>query len=174
VKDYEAFFKSFVEKEYQLWQICYQDTVDDFFWKARDRFQEKFYSGPDLETEIRRMKNPDKEWLEDAKEYLAVTFMRKIFQVKALINPKNPDETVYLAYISTKQKNSKSYFELAIASQFDGQLKIISSYITNHAGWFEYNMGIDFGELKPPLNALEVIKYMAPENEADLEEYDSE
>jgi hypothetical protein len=174
MKDYETFFRSYVDQEFDLWKLCYGDVSSEIFWKERDNFKQEFYANSDLDTEIRRMKNPDQEWIDNTKEYLAVTYKRKIFQSKVFPDPRNLTNKLYAAYLSTKQQNSNSYFELIIAQNTDNKFKIISSYITDHDNWFEYNMGIDLGELKPPLNALEVMKYIPPEKQENLEEYQSE
>jgi hypothetical protein len=169
VQEIRKFFSNFVDSEYQLWSVCYLEKDNSIFWNRREDFQKKYYQ-TDIETEVRRNKNPNNEWFEEAKEYLEITQKRKIIE----FTNSQDSQNYYAAYLNSKQPNDNTYFEMLITQKASESFLIVSSYITDFDGWFEYSMGEDFGELKRPLKVLKVMKFIAPEKEEDFEEYNSE
>jgi hypothetical protein len=164
----KEFSFTFVKNEYNLWKLAYTEENSELFWSERDKFILQFYSDG-METDVRRRKNIDKEWLITAKEYLEAIQERKIFQIKIYKNIKY--DYIASLYLSSKHSGGNNYFEMLILGLKNDSIKIISSFLTDNEGYFDYHDGIEFDELPNP---IKIIKFQTPDDPADLEEYLSE
>jgi hypothetical protein len=162
------FVQSFTKAEYKLWQDAYLSRDNNAFWSERERFNE-FYYYQKLETDVRRPKNLDADWFLDAQESASVIRERVIFQIK-LYTLSDFDLTAAI-YLSSRHTGRKTYFELLLVSKVDSKLKIITSCLTDHEGYFNYHDGVEFNELKNP---LKIVKFEPPEDPDDLKEYNEE
>lgn len=164
----EMFIEEFVQEEYLLWKMAYEERDDELFWDARSAFNEKYYANKDMETDVRRRRNPDDEWFKEAHTFLEGKQKRKLFMIKKFAYAKLGE--LYGVYLSSSSKGSNSFHELIYLARIKGKLKIISSYITDLEGGFEHFFGARLDKLPDP---IKVVKYSPPSDLADLEEYES-
>jgi hypothetical protein len=163
-----AFFNDFLQKEYNLRIRCYQEKDDQVFENLRSDHNQKFYDSK-LESFIRRPKKPESSWFEDGTKYIKGLKKKLIFQVKKYFDQNKNDITCI--YVSSEHKEDNSYFEKYFIKIINNQLKIVSIYVTNNEGGFEY---LDGQEFDTSLKLLKSIKFQPPSDPADLEEYNSE
>jgi hypothetical protein len=162
-----VFIKSFVEDEFDLWKKVYTQRDETIFLNDQLAFSNNYFL--DMETDARRRQNPDEKWFEVAKESLSAIQKRKIFQIKFFNREKY--KQLAAAYLSSIHVGGDSYFELIIIAEIDTKLKIITSCLTDHEGYFDYNDGIEFEELPKP---VKILKLNSPSNSADLKEYNED
>jgi hypothetical protein len=168
MEEIQNFVENFVEEEYDCWKSAYTNPDTDSFLKKVQNFKNKFYE-QDIYVDIRRRKNVDKEWFEEAIDYLNGTQKRIVFQIKKYET--SDFKPLYSAYLSSTTAKSDSYFEMILISPVEDKLKIITSCLTDHEGYFDYHDGVEFEKLPKP---TKVVKFQPPSDPADLEEYNLE
>jgi hypothetical protein len=168
MEEIQKFIENFIKEEYDCWKAAYTERDTNAFLKKVEGFKNKFY-GEDIYIDIRRRKNVDEEWFEEAIEYLRGTQKRLIFQIKKY--EVSDFDFLYAVYLSSTTQSSDSYFEMLLVTQLKDELKVITSCLTDHEGYFDYHDGVEFEKLPEP---IEILKLMPPNDSADLREYNEE
>jgi hypothetical protein len=168
VNDFLEFIEGFIAEEYQNWVSAYTERNSSIFEKSVKDFKSKYYDG-DFYIDIKRKNSVDKIWFDNAIGFLRGTQKRIIFQVKKYLLVKS--KPLYSAYLSSADSGGDTYFLLVFCTKTENSFKIVSSYLTDHEGYFDYHDGVEFDELPEP---IKVIKLQPPTDPADLEEYNSE
>ena len=163
-----TFIEDFITEEYQNWVLAYTERDSAKFESSVKNFKSKYYDG-DFYIDIKRKNSVDEKWFDSAVGFLRGTQKRLIFKAKKYLTVNG--KPMYSAYLSSADSGGDTYFLLIFCSKAENDFKIISSYLTDHEGYFEHHDGLEFDELPEP---IKVIKLHPPTDPADLEEYNSE
>jgi hypothetical protein len=161
------FIKEYNEVEQKYYRAIYTDQQGDEIKQLREEMMQFFSYGHHLPAppfvDILR-----EEWFEEGPEEIEKLNPRYLYQIKKYTHSDYGE--LYKVYLGN-EKGLDDYYILYYIASIENTLKIISFYITDSEGGFEYIKGKEIKGLGKP---LEIMKIRKPTADYNIKEYESE
>lgn len=138
----QRFVSRYLSDEYDLWVLAHTEPDDATFFRAAEAFEARYF-GPELYSDVSRPGQLKGGRFAAFRSLLSAKQQRPLYGLQAI-----SDGTVQ-AVLGSVDAGSAVRFELIRLREVDGELRIVSSYLTRFDGTFGHNGGEDAGETLP-------------------------
>ena len=138
----EQFVEAYLQAESDLWVLAHTVPDNATFFRAAEAFEARYF-GPELYADVSRPGGLQGERFEAFRRLLGAKQKRPLYGLQTM-----SDETVQ-AILGSVDAGSALRFELIRVRTMDGELKVVSSYLTRFDGTFDHSGGEDAGETLP-------------------------